>query len=271
MLFSCKPPPQKCEWDILRNFVAHYNRVYDKSYTHSECLDRNNSTEPEPELLLEAIGETPIVLERKAVVWPYLYIRDHSNEHLFFDIIQDLLGNEFRDNPYRLLIGAIYLKSKKKKEIEKMAQSIARTILSNIDKVKRDSGFSFTEPFAWLVHPTPFEQRDETSHNAGLSLIITEDFSQEVPSLSQQGETQKGLCATLEQKAEEAARKFESYRNCIKIFIVEFYSDDPIITDEYIIKTVRSARIPAIIDQVWVAKPEWASEEKYEILWDRLR
>ena len=70
MIFSCFPPQEKCEWFHLREFVDRYSRSVGKAYTLTACLDVEGRSDKEPELLLNAPEETPIVIERKSVVWP---------------------------------------------------------------------------------------------------------------------------------------------------------------------------------------------------------
>ena len=55
-----------------------------------------------PEIMIEAEGERPIVIERKAVVWPPKFQRDHSKEHYLPEQVTNLLGDNFRDSVYQL-------------------------------------------------------------------------------------------------------------------------------------------------------------------------
>ena len=41
--------------------------------------------------------------------------------------------------------------------------------------------------------------------------------------------------------------------------------------DEDIIGIIQSAQLPEMIDQVWLAHPDWVSEYDYEIEWDDVR
>ena len=87
MIFSCFPPQEKCEWFHLREFVDRYDTSREKAYTLTACLDVEGRSDKEPELLLNAPEETPIVIERKSVVWPREeYFSDHRNEHDLHDL-----------------------------------------------------------------------------------------------------------------------------------------------------------------------------------------
>ena len=116
-MFSCSPPQGKCEWAHLRGFVDQFNSNYGKSYTRSACLDVAERNEKQPELLLEALGEIPIVVEHKSVVWPPRYLSDHSKEHHLHELIRNMLGNQFKDSVYQLEVSENSLKGKTKREV----------------------------------------------------------------------------------------------------------------------------------------------------------
>ena len=123
MIFSCFPPDGKCEWNHLSGFVARYNDMFGTTYRRSACLDVETRDEKEPELLLEAPGESPIVIERKSVVWPHEYFSDHRNEHdlrrFFVDKVRSA-GNPFSHSAYQLIVDAESLKGKTKKQFRNL-------------------------------------------------------------------------------------------------------------------------------------------------------
>ena len=104
-MFWCTPT-NGCERRQLSGLVVRYNDLFEKSYAISACLDMENRDGPEPELLLESPGETPLVIEHKTVVWPKQYHRDHHNEHVIADNLHSLLGEAFQDDFYVLTLWA---------------------------------------------------------------------------------------------------------------------------------------------------------------------
>ena len=100
------PSTRKCEWYHLKDFVGSYNRGRGIAYTLKACLDVEGRSDKEPELLLNAPGEIPVVIERKTVVWPRdEYFSDHRNEHDLLDMFLDRVrshGNPFTDSVYQL-------------------------------------------------------------------------------------------------------------------------------------------------------------------------
>ena len=90
VIFSCLTPGGSCEWFHIRDFVNTFNAIHRTSYVRSQCLDvygednqQPAQTPKRPEVLLECEGEVPIVIERKAVVWPSDFQRNHSKEQVW--------------------------------------------------------------------------------------------------------------------------------------------------------------------------------------------
>ena len=109
VIFGCLVPSGHCEWFHLRDFVVKFNAICGTSYVRSACLDvygeenqHPGQTPKRPELLLECEGEVPIVIERKAVVWPSTHQRDHSKEHQLLDDVANSVREEFSDKLYEL-------------------------------------------------------------------------------------------------------------------------------------------------------------------------
>ena len=278
MIFSCLPPEGKCEWAHLRGFVDHFNTIYGKAYTRSKCLDVVTSNRKQPELLLEAPGEIAIVLERKSVVWPRnRYLSDHHNEHHLLDHFVsrlDLLGNPFGDSVYHLNLNAESLKGKSKKEINKFAEQIADIVLLGEIEAKSRPGIGNPDPIPWRFRPLSSEEIDETVPQNGIGIQVWGGEEPSEPSEIRLGiqKAKSGYTKEFECSARTAAEKFVEYDCCLKLLLVQFYGDSSImLVDEDIIQIIRSAQLPEMIDQVWVARPEWVSQYDYEIAWERVR
>ena len=67
-MFCCLPPNSKCEWSNLEKFVKQYNDNFGKQYKRSKCLDVSERNTPQPEVLLENVDGSSMVIERKVVV-----------------------------------------------------------------------------------------------------------------------------------------------------------------------------------------------------------
>lgn len=279
MIFSCFPPEGKCEWDYLRDFVAQFNAIYGTAYTRSKCLDVENSTGKEPELLLEAPGERKsVVIERKSVVWPRNYFSDHHNEHYLFDHFMSKLylhGNPFKDSVYHLIFSAEDLKGKGKKEVNSYAEQIAHVVLSYQPNAKSRRGIRSHEPIPWRFCPLSPQERDETVPETGIDYLAYDPF--EMPGSSETFQriemARAGYAQEFERLSEDAAKKFAKYADCVymKLLLVQFYGDGLSVPDEAVTEIIQSAQLPEMIDQVWLAHQKWVSLNDYEIAWELVR
>ncbi len=268
MIFSCFPPQGKCEWSHLKVFVGHYNSIYGKSYTRSECLDVEKRNTKEPELLLEAPGEIRIVVEHKSVIWPPKHMSDHSNEHYLCERICHLLGDQFKDSVYQLIVNAGSLKGKRKREVGGLAEQIAQVVLSNETKAKSQRGIGDLKPTPWRFRSLSPYEKNETVPETGIGLKVRlplETFQSVEIAKSGYGEE-------FERLATDAAEKFVDYADHLRLLLVQFYGDSSFtLGDEDVIEIIQSAQVPEIIDQVWLAQQNWVGENDYEIAWERVR
>jgi hypothetical protein len=53
--------------------------------------------------------------------------------------------------------------------------------------------------------------------------------------------------------------------------MVQFFSENGLLLDEDILEIIRSAEVPPIIDQIWVAKRDWIDENNYQTIWELAR
>lgn len=117
-IFVSPHTQEKCECYHLRGFVGCCNSSRGAAYSQERCLDVEGRNDKEPELLLDAPNEIPIVVERKSVVWPRdEYFSDHRTEHDLYDLFLEIVrsnGNAFTDSAYQLTVNAKSLKGKKK-------------------------------------------------------------------------------------------------------------------------------------------------------------
>ena len=156
VIFSCLVPSGHCEWFHLRDFVVKFNAINGTSYVRSECLDvyggenqHPGQTPKRPEVLLESDGEIPLVIERKAVVWPSKHQSDHSKEHQLLKDVDDAVREDFSDNLYQLSVWEIDLKGKNRKQVREFAKQISGLIVSNCGMAKSPTGIGSRSPVRW--------------------------------------------------------------------------------------------------------------------------
>ena len=263
-----------CEWFHLKDFVTACNDIHGASYRRSKCLDvygmdneQPAPTPKRPEVLLESDGEVPIVIERKAVVWPADFQRDHSKEHLLHDRVANFLGERFNDSTYELAFYADDLKGKLKLTVEDIARQIVEGVVSNIDNAKSTRGISFRNPIRWRFRPLSPYEIDEPHPPHGIRADVW------LSSLgSQNRDTElEGFAKRFCREANKAGEKYDEYPYCQKLLVVQFFGESYSVMDEDIIEIIEAARIPNQIDQVWLTGRKWTSLDDYELAWERVR
>lgn len=277
MIFPCFPPTsylpngQKCEWNSgIRDFVIQLNAEFGKQYRLSKCLDLK-SIDKEPEVLLEAPYEIPIVIERKSIVWPAPHLIDHAKEHFLFDRMCKALNDLFQDDLYQLRITEQSLKGKREGEVEKIASQIVAIVRRNPKAAKSWRGVGRQEPIPWRL--CLFPGQDENAPKVGLGLSVEGKFW----SADTHGEILKeiavaksGYIKELEHQAIKASEKFAKYNHCRKLLLVQFFGDALALQDKDITEVVQSARLPREIDQVWVAEQDMTGDD-YRVTWQHIQ
>ena len=273
MVFWCFPPTIKCEWSDLRSFVDQYNATYGTSYTRKACLDVEIRDRRAPELLLESPGKIPVVIERKSVVWPSDYMSSHRNEHRLFEEVPRALADAFEDGAYKLTVRADYLKGKSRTDVRNLVDQITHEVLSDRTSARMRCGIRGSGPIPWSFRPLGSYDLDgsEPTTTIGVSVLEPGKFDDPFGNVEESTEAKAGFAEEFERALENAAAKFEEYPDCLKILLVQFHGDDSLILDEDIIHIVESARLPRMIDQVWLAQYDWVGEDEYTVGWSRVR
>ena len=266
VIFTCLTPGGSCEWLHLKDFVKTFTDLNGTSYSRSKCLDvyGTDNKQPaqapkRPEVLLEADGEVPIVIERKAVVWPIDFQRDHSKEHDLPNRVANILGEELNDSTYQLAFHADDLKGKKKRQVYAFGSQIADLIVSNI---------------RWGFRPLAPNEIDEPNPAKGIRSLasLSSPWDLELLEFRQRRETMlAGFADRFGREATKSGKKYDEYTNCQKLLVVQFFGESDSVMYEEIIEIIKAARIPNQIDQVWLTGREWVSLDDYELAWERVR
>ena len=230
----------------------------------------------EPELLLEAPGEIPIVIEHKSIVWPSDYLSDHRNEHHLQECISGLLGDVFNDSLYQLTVHEEFLKGKKNREVREIAKQIACVVQASQSEAKSQYGIDGHHPIPWRFRPLSRFERDETMPATGVGTSVLGEtwgiWSEDHSDIPQEREIVKsGYAGAFDKALTNAAEKFTKYADCTKILLVQFFGNRTSLWDEDIIEIVQSADMPDIVDQVWIAQEDWIGPNDYKIVWKRVR
>ena len=281
MLFCCLPPDSKCEWASLRRFVDDYNSARDTAYSHTACPDVSERNSPQPEVLLDSPGEPQLVIERKSIAWPSgEYFADHRHEHQLANLVRDRIhavDGPFSGSLFQLTFPAAALKGKKKTEIHAAAGQIADRILSSRDAAKSQRGVEGRQPIPWHFGLAHSVDEDERPPGAWFRVQVWDggpDFGSSPDEFRRQrASTKEGYKAGFRRCTEAAAEKFAAYDHCRRVLAVQFFGSmaDARVSDGDLIEIVRTAEIPAVIDEVWVAYHDWVSASDYEVAWRHVR
>lgn len=276
MMFYCMPPSNRHEWCNLGGFVDQYSELHKKKYRPVEFPELKNRNSKEPEVLLKAEGDkTRVVIERKSIVQQSRdrYLADHRKEHYLLDCIVrqlKLLSCDYSDGPYSLEVYENDLNDKRQKEIPGIAEHIARDVSLNWSRAKSRSGITGKEPIPWHFRALSPGEIDFDTPGSGIGM--TTYLRSEISSPEEIEKEKLGYIKELECQAVKAADKFDRYADCRKLFLVQFFGNTLNgVDDEEIVEIIKSARLPAAIDEVWAAREEWVGLNESEIRWEHIR
>lgn len=285
MMFSCfnpeKTPGRRCEWKggNLQDFTSLFNQARGTTYELEACLDAPQRGAPAPGLkqpevlLIGRRGERSMVIERKQVV-AESYALHHGNLHVLYDMIPEALAPHFGDALYALELWDASLQGKRKREVQEAAREIADHVVANLEGVKGGAVISGHQPFPWRFGRVPAHARDDNAPEVGIGVEIhgSGDLSGEPQALLRQvEEAYAETKRVLERRLAEAWPKFLAYQDHFKVVVLEFYGDRSLLDEDDAKRMVGEVGLPALIDEVWVARPEWVSEWDYKIGYDRSR
>lgn len=271
MFWPCLPRKSKCEWSILRQFIAHYNTTFGSDFHLVKCLDVQDSTTKQPEVLLKDGRGTMMVVERKSIM-PNDYGKYHKLGHTFTDEFSKLcstLGFDVLNDVYVLWVSVHDLPTDVY-AVRDVAAKIAETVISSKDQITKSRAIVHKVPIPWRFGRLPECERNEDTPQSGVGVFVYESEPDGFD-LDAYDDARHEIQAQLERQLKSAEAKFVRYDDSIRVVVLEFYGDLGLILDEYVYKIIADTQIPAPIDQVWICRPEWVSEHDYEPRYEHLR
>ncbi|RCJ16216.1 hypothetical protein A6S26_33725 [Nostoc sp. ATCC 43529] len=134
----------KCEWRKgLRDFAIQFNETFGKDYSLSKFLDisekGSKQSTKQPEVLLEAPGDKPMVIECKKIVYPPKYYERHRHFHKFFKYFNDSYNRDLKhilpQNIYEIGINENALYQNKEQKLPLISNQIVAHVLQHIEEV----------------------------------------------------------------------------------------------------------------------------------------
>ncbi|MFB2838277.1 hypothetical protein [Floridanema evergladense] len=278
MVFNCfrdakiKGKKDKCEWEEgnLRDFVAQFNQTFGSKYLLVECLDKD-TTQKQPEVLLQWEGHQNMVIERKTIVYPPNYYDLHQRWHKFFDefkkFYDERLKSVLPEDVWQLELKVENLPNKDE-EIEEVAKKVVDIILEKWNKGQYLGKIRSLVPMPWCFQSLPVIERDENTPNSGIFICewrtpILDLEDENIDPFSKAAKYVENEISRLIKKAEP---KFINYADCLRILILEPCGDIDLIPDPWAIaESIHKAPKPANIDQIWIAEGGYNDDSDLQI------
>ena len=277
-MFSCLPIGNEHECCIAHHFVGQYNERNGTDYRVVTFPEMDNRNTKEPEVLLEdPQGGPRLAIERKSVVYPLdeHYLGKHRNGHYFLDLFIEQLklhGCDYSSTLYQLEVYERDLASKRQQEIPLIAEQVGASVVrlwSKSDELF--CGIGGKTPIQWEFRILPREERDLDAPESGIRYMVNLGNTLFEPP-EKTAEERAAYSREFEHQAERAAEKFSGYPDCRKLLLVQFFGDSfGGAGDREIKNMIRSASLPEVIDEVWVARQEWVGLDESETRWQRVR
>lgn len=246
--FGCLPPSNENEWLNLKDFVDIYNSIHSTHYILESFPENDNRTTPEPEILLRD-GDARMVIERKAFSWTSDYIRHHQLWHEFYNGFPEQVISTFSDDVYVLEINSVDMPTNKR-EVIRLVNEIASSVLEHEAWIKNSEGIYTDEWPFWKFFRIPEIDREDVPIESGICYRLKNPFQfyskQEIKDLSPQIKSQ------VAKLIERAAPKFDKYRDCIKILILELHTNVLTFSIKSLSEIIQTIDIPESIDQIWI-------------------
>ena len=263
------PTNKKCEWKELEPFVEEFNRINGTHYERKTCLDIVNRNSKQPEVLLTCAGLKPVVIERKAIVWPPDFLSKHSKFHRLGDTLSKKLSPIYNDSPYLVYIDEQSLLGLKLKEIPKLVDRISGDIVSQKEMV------NFGElrgryPIPWRFQRVCPEEEEIDMPKKGVGLHGSHSYSPNDFETASADDI-SGFSNAFLKATEAAAKKFCSYPTARKLLLVQFFGDSIFVSDENLLDLIQGVDIKNQIDEVWYAVHDWKNNEECAIAWKRAK
>jgi hypothetical protein len=264
-LFSHYERRGKCEWfgGGLAEFVSQYNRDCGMGYSLTECLDIGRvggATPKKPEVLVTDVATgKQMVIERKSVVWPPKYILIHKNGHDFAETIGELTRGMFHGLCYQLTVSAKQLEPLDNRRTIEIARDISSAI---VHLTPSDLPVRRSVPINWV-----FRRASVHEHGERKGIVVVHEGGSIFDRILNDS-ARKGTAAAIQAALAAASAKFNEYPDARRVVLLDFYGDG--LFEDDIPPVLKSLAIPPNVDEIWMTKPDWISEDDFEIGYEQL-
>jgi len=215
-----------------------------------------------------------MVIEHKTVIYPPNAPELWRMQHRFSYSVMKRLSPYFRDALYTLSINAESLR-KTRIVVDSLLDEIVGTILAEQDQIRQLGRIRSKSQISWSFRRILEEKIIADTPQFGVIVDIScsyDPFEEEVEIIRRRyDDALRGISDIFIKRLQDTTKKFFAYPNAQRVMVVQFHTDESVlVTDEDVIKMIQETQIPPTIDEIWIANPEWISQEEFEIAYSRL-
>lgn len=248
--FGCLPPSNDNEWLNLNRFVEIFNATYGTNYRLESFPENEDRSNPQPEILL-CDNEARMVIERKVLPWPQNFVRQHQLAHEFSERFFAKMLDEFSDDTYVFEIADSDIPDNKRKIIE-LVNDVTEHILKHRSLIRDTGGIICeNEPIEWKFYRLPEPDREDYPEESGIVCRFMNPFG--YYDKRQMPTAQAEIKAALSDLIAKSAPKFDKFADCLRVLIVEPYTNVLNVSPEMLRRITQNIKIPMNIDQIWLA------------------
>jgi hypothetical protein len=200
-----------------------------------------------------------MVIERKSVVWPPDYILKHNNEHNFADTIWTETAGRFNDACYELRVSGRQIEAIDARHIKGFAKQIGSCIAG---LKSSQLPFRGSHPIGWI-----FFRANEHEYEGRKGIVVVESDEMRLDDFLDE-DAKDGTASVMQKELDAASLKFDGYSNATCVVLLDFFGTE--LTEDDIPPLMASISVPVKVDEVWMSKRDWKSEDAYDIGYERL-
>ena len=243
-------------------FVHHLNVTEGLAYAHCACLDRSDSTTPQPEALYidKEIG-LELVLERKSISWPVDYAYRHSNDHEIAHVFSKGLKDLVADDVYKIRLPM--LTEGKRAELTLLAAEAVEEIRAGWTTVSAGGRIRgrVGDNWRWIFEKVALLDRDPESPVSGLAVEWIQE-SNLLTDLLDPTQLPDDLVSSIQKIFENCSKKFYAYPKHRRILLLDAHGDLRFQSSTWWGEVWATLPPPPEIGEVWSGLYDWIDDER---------
>lgn len=266
---ACLPVSGGCERLWIEPFILHLNELEGSNYAYVKCLDREDRTRPQPEILYCDPVRGNIAIERKLLVWPRDFLQRHQNEHLLMDRLLERVGPGTAHAPFTLSLVCDLVAPRA--EILAWSEELSDALISVAERLHEDElAGGQVAGIGWRLCRERRGWR-ETWEGPDAGLVIELPGEWHGLFESDDEEDSAGLRIEATRLLSSSRKKFEGYAEARRVVLLEPAGNLAWTGLDSLKLILDRADVPSIIGEVWGAALEYVSDTQREWIFEPLR